>query len=294
MRPQLYKLPIAPDTSFLYIDEECNYFDKPWHFHKEYELVYITKTKGTRFIGDQVSFFEDGDLVLLGPNIPHLYRNSDDYYKKNNELTAKSICIHFTEYFLGNSFFDLPEMKQVKKLLERSSLGLEVTQKSNVYVKNKLVEMLEQKPANRLMNLLEILVFLSTSKEVSPILSKTFTASNDNDTDRIDKVIQFILNNYKNDIYIEEIASKLNMSISSFSRYFKHHTHKTFSNYVTEIRISHACRLMMDSHYNISEICYMSGFENQSNFYRHFKKFTGIIPKEYKARFLNNTTDIEV
>ena len=102
-------------------------------------------------------------------------------------------------------------------------------------------------------------------------------------------VIQFILKNYKNDIYIEEIASKLNMSIASFSRYFKHHTHKTFSNYVTEIRISHACRLMMDSHYNISEICYMSGFENQSNFYRHFKKFTGVIPKEYKARFLTIT-----
>jgi len=293
MRPQLYKLPIAPDTSFLYINEECKYFDKPWHFHKEYELVYIIKTKGSRFIGDQVSFFDDGDLVLLGPNIPHLYRNSEEYYN-NNKLTAKSIFIHFTEDFLGNSFFDLPEMKQVKKLLERSSLGLEVIGKSNVYVKDKLVEMKEQKPANRLMNLLEILVFMSTSKELSPILSKSFIASNDNDTDRIDKVIQFILKNYKNDIYIEEIASKLNMSIASFSRYFKHHTHKTFSNYVTEIRISHACRLMMDSHYNISEICYMSGFENQSNFYRHFKKFTGVIPKEYKARFLNNTSDIEV
>lgn len=207
---------------------------------------------------------------------------------------AKSTFIHFTEDFLGNGFFDLPEMKQVKKLLERSSLGLEVTGKLNLYVKDKLIEMNEQKPANRLMNLLEIPVFLSTSKELNPILSKNFTASNDNDTDRIDKVIQFFLKNYKNDIYIEDIASKLNMSIASFSRYFKHHTHKTFSNYVTEIRISHACRLMMDSHYNISEICYMSGFENQSNSYLHFKKFTGIIPKEYKARFLDNTSDIEM
>jgi len=288
MRPQLHKLPLAPDTSFLYIDEECKYFDKPWHFHKEYELVYINKTKGTRFIGDQVSFFEDGDLVILGPNIPHLYRNSEEYYK-NNKLRAKSTFIHFTEDFLGGSFFDLPEMKQVKKLLERSSLGLEVTGKSNAFVKSKLVEMNDQKPANRLMSLLEILVHLSTSKDLTTILSKTFTASSDNDTDRIDMVIQFILKNYKNDIYIEEIASKLNMSIASFSRYFKHHTHKTFSNYVTEIRISHACRLMMDSHYNISEICYMSGFENQSNFYRHFKKFTGVIPKEYKARFLTIT-----
>lgn len=291
MRPQLHKLPLAPDTSFLYIDEECKYFDKPWHFHKEYELVYINKTKGTRFIGDQVSFFEDGDLVLLGPNIPHLYRNSEEYYK-SNKLRAKSIFIHFTEDFLGNSFFDLPEMKLVKKLLERCSLGMEITGKTNAFVKQRLIEMNDAKPANRLMKLLDILVHLSTSKELSPILAKTFIASSDNDTDKIDTVIQFILKNYKNDIYIEEIASKLNMSIASFSRYFKHHTHKTFSNYVTEIRISHACRLMMDSHYNISEICYMSGFENQSNFYRHFKKFTGVIPKEYKARFLTHTADM--
>ena len=94
------------------------------------------------------------------------------------------------------------------------------------------------------------------------------------------------LKNYKNEIYIEEIAEKLNMSIASFSRYFKHHTRKTFSNYVTEIRISHACRLLMEGNYSISEICYQSGFENLSNFYRHFKKHTGLIPKEYKGRFL--------
>ena len=292
MRPQLYKLPLTPDTSFLYIDEECNYFDKPWHFHKEYELVYIDKTRGTRFIGDQVSFFDDGDLVLLGPNIPHLYRNSDNYYK-NNKLRAKSIFIHFTEDFLGNSFFDLPEMKQVKKLLEKSELGIEITGITNDLVKRKLIEMKGFKPVNRLMKLLEILIVLSNSKDLKPMLSKAFTANSTKDTDRIDQVLQFILNNYKNDIYIEEIASQLNMSIASFSRYFKHHTHKTFSNYVTEIRISHACRLMMDSHYNISEICYLSGFENQSNFYRHFKKFTGVIPKEYKARFLTNTADID-
>ncbi|MEO6355531.1 MAG: AraC family transcriptional regulator [Ferruginibacter sp.] len=292
MRPQLYKLPLAPDSSFLYIDEECKYFDKPWHFHKEYELVYIDKTKGTRFIGDQVSFFDDGDLVLLGPNIPHLYRNSEDYYK-SNKLTAKSIFIHFTDDFLGRSFFDLPEMKQVKKLLERSELGIEVIGNTNTLIKEKLTAMKKMKPVNRLMKLLEILISLSNSKELTPILSKSFTASSTKDTDRIDQVIQFILANYKNDIYIEAIAGQLNMSIASFSRYFKHHTHKTFSNYVTEIRISHACRLMMDSHYNISEICYLSGFENQSNFYRHFKKFTGVIPKEYKARFLTNTADME-
>ena len=288
MRPQLHKLPLSPDSSFIYINWECNYFDKAWHFHKEYELVLIDKTEGTRFIGDKVSFIKDSDLMLIGPNIPHLYRNTEDYYQ-NKKLVAKSSFIHFTDDFPGPAFFDLPEMKLVRRLLDRSSLGLEINGKANIYVKNKLQEMEPLPPANRLLKLLEILVYLSTSKDLEPILTKAFTANNTNDTDKIDTVFQFILKNYKTEIYIEEIAEKLNMSIASFSRYFKHHTRKTFSNYVTEIRISHACRLLMESNHSISEICYQSGFENLSNFYRHFKKHTGLIPKEYKVRFLTGS-----
>lgn len=288
MRPQFHKLPLTADSSFLYMCWECNYFDKPWHFHKDYELVLIDKTEGTRFIGDQVSHFKDGDLALIGPNIPHLYRNNEDYYE-NKGLIAKSIFIHFTDDFLGKSFFDLPEMKLVRRLLDRASLGLEILEKANKYVKNKLEEMKEEIPAKRLLSLLDILIFLSNSNDLKYILSSGFTASNSNDTDKINIVFQFIMENYTNDIYIEEIASRLNMSVASFSRYFKHHTRKTFSQYVTQIRIAHACRLLMEDNYNISEICYLSGFDNLSNYYKHFKKQVGIIPKQYKNRFLTNS-----
>jgi AraC-like DNA-binding protein len=287
MRPQFHKLPLSSDTSFLFMCWECNYFDKPWHFHKEYELVLIDKTEGTRFIGDHVSHFEDGNLALIGPSVPHLYRNNEEYYK-NRDLVSKSIFVHFTDDFLGKSFFDLPEMKLVRRLLNRSSLGLEVLGKANKYVKDKLMEMQDEIPAKRLLYLLDILIFLSDSNDLKNILSRGFTANNSNDTDRINIVLQFIMENYTKDIYIEEIASKLNMSIPSFSRYFKHHTRKTFSNYVTEIRIARACRLLMEDNYNNSEICYLSGFDNLSNYYRHFKRQVGIIPKEYKKRFLSN------
>ncbi len=289
MRPQFHKLPLSTDCSFLYMCWECNYFDKPWHFHKEFELVLIDKTEGTRFIGDHVSHFKDGNLALIGPNIPHLYRNSEDYYK-NKALVAKSIFIHFTDDFPGKHFFDLPEMKLVKRLLDKSSLGFEIEGKSNYYVRQKLIAMQQELPAQRLLSLLDILIFLSTSKDLKFILSSGFTANNSIDTDRINIVLQFIMDNYTNEIYIEEIASKLNMSVASFSRYFKHHTRKTFSHYVTEIRIAYACRLLMEDNYNISEICYLSGFENLSNYYRHFKKIVGVIPKEYKSRFLINST----
>lgn len=288
MRPQFHKIPFPVDSSFLFMCWECDFFDKPWHFHKEYELVLIDNNEGTRFIGDQVSHFKDGDLVLLGPNIPHLYRNSDAYYQKST-LAAKSIFMHFTEDFLGESFFNIPEMRLVKRLLNRSSLGLDIFGKSNGWVQQKMIGMKNESPSRRLLILLDILEFLSISKDLRPILSNGFTAKDSYDTDRINIVLQFIMENYSSDIYIVEIASKLNMSVPSFSRYFKHHTKKTFSNYVTEIRISHACRLLLENNYNISEICYQSGFDTLSNYYRHFKKYVGIIPKEYKKRFLLNT-----
>lgn len=265
---------------------DCPYFPSPWHFHKEYELVLINKGRGTRFIGDKVSRFEEGDLSLIGSNIPHLFRNSEEYYAKNSKLKANSIFIHFTKDFLGNSFFDIPEMKLVLRLLERSSLALEIHGKTKKYTKSKLLDMYDQKAHDRLISLLEILLHLAHSNELKPLLSTGFSANKIGDTERINKVFEFIMKNYTEEIYVQEIASKLNMSVASFSRYFKHHTRKTFSDYVTEIRIGHACRLLMENNFSISEISYQSGFDNLSNFYRHFKKIIGIIPKDYRNRFL--------
>lgn len=284
MKPQLHKLVAEPDSSFVYRHWECSYFDKPWHFHKEYELTLIEKSEGTRFVGDQISRFQPDDLILIGPNIPHLYRNSEQYYK-SSKPQAKSIFIHFTDDFLGKFFFDLPEMKLVRRLLNRSNMGLVIDGATAEEVSRKLKEMEADNPVKRLMKLLDILIILSTSKQLTNILSQEFTVNNNKDAARIDLVFQFIMKHYKNEIYIEEIASKLNMSVGSFSRYFKHHTRKTFSNYVTEIRISQACQMLIEDRHSVSEIGYMVGFENQSNFYRHFKKYTALTPKEYKARF---------
>lgn len=300
MKPQLHKLPLLSDSSFLYNKLQCSYFDKPWHFHEEYELVLIDKSQGTKFIGDKVGLFEEGELMLIGSNIPHLFRNHQEYYEKNDHLMASSVFIHFTEDFLGPHFFDLPEMKTVCKLLDNSSFALEIHGKTKKYVINKLYDISDEKPAHRLLSLLSILIKLSESRDLKPLLSNGFVANhhklikennNSRDTERIHKVFEFIMKNYHREMYLQEIASMLNMSCVSFSRYFKHHTRKTFSEYVTEIRISHACSLLMQDNESISQISYSSGFENLSNFYRHFRRITGVIPKEYKKRFLKNRLD---
>jgi AraC-like DNA-binding protein len=184
-------------------------------------------------------------------------------------------------------------MKLVRKLLENSAFALEIKGKTKKHIIGKLHEIADQKPAQRLLSLLEMLIRLSESKELKPLLSTAFvtnnrlskSTNNKKDSDRIHKVFEFIMKNYRHEMYLQEIASLLNMSCVSFSRYFKHHTGKTFSEYVTEIRITHACSLLMQDDESISQISYSSGFENLSNFYRHFKRITGVIPKEYRIRF---------
>jgi AraC-like DNA-binding protein len=285
MLAEYHKLPVSAESSFIYKSWECEYFDKPWHFHKEYELVLINKSEGARFIGDKVDPFKNGDIFLIGPNIPHLFRNSERYYKKKG-LVAKSIFIHFTDDFLGKPFFDLPEMQMVRRLLDKSCLGLEIKGISRQYVNQILINMEQEAPPKRLLNLLDILLFLSTSKEVKTILTSGFTATNSSDTARIDIVMQFIMKNYNREIYVTEIASKLNMTVPSFSRYVKRHTKKTFSEIISDVRIGYACKLLMEDNYSISEICYQSGFDNLSNFYRHFSKKKGVVPKEFRKRFL--------
>lgn len=291
MRPELHKLPLEFNASFLYNNWHCHYFDKPCHFHEEYELVAIDKSKGTKFIGDSVSDFKEGELLLIGPQIPHFFRNNEEYYKKNGKLEASSIFIHFTKEFLGRNFFDIPEMKLVQQLLYRSRFVLEIHGNIKTYIISKLHIMQEESAPQRLVSLLDILVKLSESNELLSLLSADYAnpkndIGNPKEASRINSIFDYIMNNYHREIYVHEIAEMLHMSAAAFSRYFKHHTRKTFSDYVTEVRISNACKLLMNDNLSISQICFNSGFENLSNFYKHFRRITGVVPKEYRRRFL--------
>lgn len=252
------------------------------------------KGKGTKFIGDNVSLFEEGDLSLIGSNIPHLYRNNQDFYDTSRNFRTELSYIHFTKEFLGRQFFEIPEMTQANRLLEKSALALEIQGKTRETVISLMIKMNEQSPAKRLISLLEILEELSQSNDLKPLLSSGYTANTSGSTDKINLVFEFILKNYTKEIYVQDIAEKLNISVPAFSRYFKNHTRKTFSDYVTEIRIGHACRLLMENNHTISEISYQSGFDNLSNFYRHFKKILGVIPKDYRNRFLKTTEPVSM
>jgi AraC-like DNA-binding protein len=288
MKSILSKIATDSNSSFVYKNIVKDNIIDPWHFHKEYELVLMDKGKGTKFIGDNVSNFEEGNLTLIGSNIPHLFRNHEDHYEKTKSRQVRVIYTLFSKDFLGSEFFNISEMQSVNKLLEKSSLALEVGGHTKKWIIKKLYAMNDQKPALKLISLLEILIHLSTSKELKSLLAIGYVTNNNNgDTNKINAIFDYILQNYTEEIYVDKIASELNMSATAFSRYFKQHTRKTFTDYVTEIRIGHACRMLMEDNCSISEISYHSGFDNLSNFYRHFKRVIGMIPKEYKNRFIN-------
>ncbi len=287
MKPILEHLPLGAEESFVAKYFDYNYYPTPWHFHPEYELVLVTESTGKRFIGDKMTDFKPGDLALIGPLLPHLYRNDPEYYETESELRARSIVIHFLESTFGENFLSIPEAKKLQTLFSRSAKGLGITGKTNKIVSAKLFELLELTGFSRWLKLLEILNIIADSSEYHFISGHAVNGKSESESARLDKVMKFVINNFHEEIYIADAADLINMTESSFSRYFRQRTRKTFTALVTEIRLNHACKLLVENTMNISEICFKCGFNNLSNFNRQFSKVYGINPLTYRKQYWN-------
>lgn len=276
---------LEPERSFVLQKDVYPYYPTPWHYHPEYELVLVIKSSGKRTVGDHEEPFTDGDLVLLGPNLPHAFQNDPEYYRGDPSLTAEAIVIHFTEDFLGGAFFRLPEMVRVNQLFLQAGFGLKVMGRTREKVADIMQEMLGWSGHRRIIGLLTILEILSLSEELRPLASSGFVQQHDVwGDDRITKVHTYIMKNFGRDISLADVAEVANMSIPAFCRFFKACTRKAFSVYLNETRVGYACKLLLEEKFSISQICYVSGFNNMSNFYRQFKKVTGKSPLQYQQR----------
>lgn len=286
MKPIVERLNREAESSFVIQKDVFPHYPTPWHYHPEYELVLVTKSTGRKVIGDQVSEFSDGDLAFLGPYLPHVYHNHDSYYEQNPLLKAEAIVIHFAGDFLGKSFFDVPEMKTVKTLLEDSARGFAVTGAMNKRIAEKMEAMLNMEGAGRIIELLNILRLLSQTAEKRIICSPGFVQNyKTSGSERITIVCDYILKNFASNLTLETVAKVANMSPNAFCYFFKKCTRKTFIGFLNEVRVGYACKLLTENRFNISEICYQSGFKNLSNFNRQFKKITRKTPNQYKLHF---------
>ncbi|MFP5041227.1 AraC family transcriptional regulator [Parasediminibacterium sp. JCM 36343] len=285
MKPVLEYLPKDAEESFVVKSFEYTYYPTPWHFHPEYEIVLVTESTGKRFIGNNISNFQPGNLALIGPNLPHLYRNDVPYYEPNTDLRAKSIVVHFSENSFGHIFSSMPEAKQIKELFRKSVQGLEITGNTNKKASELLFELLELSGFARAIKLLEILQLLAASADCHFISGGGLTGINEKESERMHKVLDFLMKNFANDISRTEVAKVANMSDNAFSRYFSQRTRKTFAQYLNDLRLSHASKLLVSGEKNISEICYECGFNNVSNFNRQFKLHYGISPLAYSKTY---------
>lgn len=285
MKPRLEKLTLEPKYSFVLQKDVYAYYPTPWHYHPEFELVLVVKSTGQRTVGDHTENFADGDLVFLGPNLPHAYHNDPVYYQDNSTLTAEAIVIHFREDFLGKDFFNLPEMIPVKQLFDKAKFGLKILGDTRQQMAEKMQQMLSMSGHQRIIQLLSMLEILSLSETyqllASPGFVQQYAASG---TDRITKVHEYIITNFRKDIPLADAAEVAHMSVPSFCRFFKACTRKSFSHFLNEIRVGYACKLLIEDQHNISRICYESGFNNMSNFNRQFRKLTGNTPLQYKKK----------
>jgi AraC-like DNA-binding protein len=247
--------------------------------------VYFEKSDGMCIIGDKVHIIKEGDIFMLGENLPHLFRNDEKYADK--KLKVRIIALHFLPDFGGKEFLELPDLRNIKLLLKKAERGITVEGKTRTEVGKILKQMLTVKGPGKMVLLLQALTLISTSRDTKMILPIGFQPQiNEQNEDRINDVYSYTMQNFNQKIHTKQIASIAHLSEHSFCRYFKAKTGKTYTNFLHEIRIKHACKLLIESKLSISQIINECGFVNYANFFRYFKMLTGKTPAEYQK--LNN------
>jgi AraC-like DNA-binding protein len=285
MQPVLERLPIKSEESFVVKYFDYRYYPTPWHFHPEYELVLVTGSTGQRFIGDNISTFRENDLALIGPNLPHLYKNGAEYYHPKSKLRAQSIVVHFLEHSFGGDFLSLPEARRLKRLLARSARGLDILGKTNEHIGKKMLALCSLKGFPRMLKLLEILQELSESRDYRYISNEPVKGLNAVESSRMNEVFDFVFTNYQREIRLEEVASLSNLAVNSFSRFFSQRTRKTFTSFLNEVRLGQATKLLINEDKSVSEVCFACGFNNLSNFNRQFKKVYKVSPLIFRQAY---------
>jgi AraC-like DNA-binding protein len=282
------KLSISEENPIRSRYYDYDHFTYPWHFHSQYEIIYVKESVGLCFVGDHIEKYSAGDLILFGPNLPHYMLSEDIYKTGNHELRVKGTIIQFEKNFMSYSIEHYPQFMQIKIFLEKSKRGCFFHQ---LDCSTQIIDLMDNFPKfkgfDQITNLLLLLQNMAISSDsqllASPLYCETFPTLGNG---RIEKIISFINHNYTRDISLIEIASMAFMNPSAFCRYFKENTGKTYIQYVTDMRIGYACKLLILNNLNVSQICLECGFDSLSHFNRTFKQITQYTPTQYQQNIL--------
>ena len=284
MKPQLLQVAISPNRSFSLRRDTIPNINNRWHCHKEVELVWFRRGSGTQFIGDSIRRFKPGDVVLVGANLPH-YWHFDHEEKVNCPKGSEfySSVIHFTEDFWGTQFLQLPENKMLKKVLEKAKRGISFSEELSQQMAQQIEVIFSTEGTYPLIALIQCLLLAQHCDENDLLSSLSFQYdASDLENERLHGIYKYTLQNFHNKIKLQEIASLAGLTPNSFCRYFKHRTGKSYSQFLLEIRVGNACKLLINTPMTIKQICFESGFNNFTCFYKQFKAITGMSPFSYQ------------
>jgi len=281
-RVPYYQVQGLADASFRLLEIRGAQSGCSWHFHPEHQLGYVIQGDGKRVVGDSICPINCGEVVLLGANLPHVWRYNEQPEPGDE---AYAIVIHFGDAFLGSEFFHKPEMRDIRLLLSRASLGLQAKGETREQAAKIFHSMLQREGFGRVLDLLSLLHLLAVSSELETISSAGFQCrSAEVEIERLRRVYDYVQSNYSDSIDRDSVAAIAHLSPSAFSRFFKKHTGKTFLDFLNEVRVGQACRLLMEPEFNITEVARLCGFADISTFDRSFRRIKEMNPSEYRQR----------
>src|SRR6476661_2017183 len=277
MKLQYESVQSSADSSFTLLHyTEVQQGSLLWHYHPEYELVYIPRGQGRRHIGQHMSRFEGGELVLIGPNLPHLS------FSFGQQGAFEEIVVQLRADFLGPDFWLRPELAAIQQLLLRSHQGLAFGSATHTAVGPAVRRLLSQPPLPRLLTLLEVLHQLAEAPDAQSLNASRLDL-NGKEQQRLSRVYDYLKQHFRRPIDVRAVAAAANLSVPAFCRYFKKTTRLTLTEFLQANRVNHACTLLLEDR-PITEVCFASGFNNVSHFNKTFRKHIGLSPSDYRRQ----------
>lgn len=277
MKTLIQKIHLEEQQSFACLIYRTPHFETNWHRHEEFELILITEGYGTAMIGDFIGEYKPGNLYFIAGNLPHWFK------KQHHKTIGAALVLHFKKEILGNGFLDLPELKNVNQLLQKND-GIQIGTKLQKEIATLLVEIQKLKGFQRMGNLLQCMQKISTTPDYVT-LTQNFLSSNNNVNPAIEKIIDFSFKRYLTPVTLQQVADVGGMSIPTFCRFFKKNIKKTYFDFIQDLRISHACKLLTNTNKAVMEICYESGYNSWAHFSKQFKQVKKITPLQYRKEF---------
>ncbi|MBL7851902.1 MAG: helix-turn-helix domain-containing protein [Cyclobacteriaceae bacterium] len=280
----------TPEIVRVQVDEVPYFYDQ-LHQHPEIQIMWIERGQGTLVAGDFVGRFQPGEVYVIGGGQPHVFRCDPEYYR--GRQLVRSISLYFSEKYFGQELWNAEDLRAVRELSEASRRGLMVPAEAATPHAACIGKIASTTGLARLVAFFELLHLLTITQELRK-LSLAPGRLLENEEGRMNKILGFTFRESRRRIYLEEVARLANLSVEAFCRYFKVHTRKTYVSFLNEVRVSHACRLLIQGNLSVEQICYETGFNNVSNFNRIFKRVIGKTPLAYRAQAVGQNLDARI